>query len=117
MSNTASAQDYLESILVLAASKPAVRSKDIAEYFGFSKPSVSVAMKKLKEDGQIIVDTSGYITLTAEGKKIADEVYNRHKVLLSWLKSIGVPEEIAEKDACIMEHIISEETFEAIKRL
>ena len=117
MSNTASAQDYLESILVLASSNPAVRSKDIADYFGFSKPSVSIAMKKLKEDGQIKVDTSGYITLTAEGKKIADKVYDRHKVLFSWLKSIGVPEETAEKDACLMEHIISEETFSAIKEL
>ena len=117
MSNTASAQDYLESILVLAMSKPAVRSKDIADYFGFSKPSVSVAMKKLRDDGQITVDGSGFITLTVAGKQIADKVYNRHLALFSWLKSIGVSEGVAEKDACLMEHIISEETFEAIKGL
>ena len=111
-----SAEDYLERILILQEKKNNVRSIDIAHDMGFSKPSISVAMKKLKEAGLIDIDTHGYITLTKEGHVIADKVYERHKVLKQVLIDIGVNQEQAEKDACKVEHVISEETFEAIKK-
>ena len=110
-----SAEDYLERILILQERNKEVRSIDIAHDMGFSKPSISVAMKKLKEAGLIKIDTDGFITLTKEGHVIADKVYERHCVLTKVLTSIGVSEEQAEKDACKVEHVISEETFEAIK--
>ena len=111
-----SAEDYLERILILQEKKDNVRSIDIAHDMGFSKPSISVAMKKLKEAGLIDIDVHGYITLTKEGHVIADKVYERHKVLKKVLIDIGVDPEQAEKDACKVEHVISEETFEAIKK-
>ena len=111
-----SAEDYLERILILQERNKEVRSIDIAHDMGFSKPSISVAMKKLKEAGLIDVDKNGFITLTKEGHVIADKVYERHCVLTKVLTSIGVSEEQAEKDACKVEHVISEETFEAIKK-
>ena len=110
-----SAEDYLERILILQERNKEVRSIDIAHDMGFSKPSISVAMKKLKEAGLIDIDKNGFITLTKEGHVIADKVYERHCVLTKVLTSIGVSEEQAEKDACKVEHVISEETFEAIK--
>ena len=110
-----SAEDYLERILILQEKKEDVRSIDIAHDMGFSKPSISVAMKKLKEAGLINIDKHGLITLTKEGHVIADKVYERHKVLKKTLIDIGVSPEQAEKDACKIEHVISEETFEAIK--
>ena len=110
-----SAEDYLERILILQERNKEVRSIDIAHDMGFSKPSISVAMKKLKETGLINIDKNGFITLTKEGHVIADKVYERHCVLTKVLTSIGVSEEQAEKDACKVEHVISEETFEAIK--
>ena len=110
-----SAEDYLERILILQEKGNGVRSIDIAHDMGFSKPSISVAMKKLKEAGLIKIDDNGFITLTKEGHVIADKVYERHCVLTKVLTSIGVSEEQAEKDACKVEHVISEETFEAIK--
>ena len=110
-----SAEDYLERILILQERNKEVRSIDIAHDMGFSKPSISVAMKKLKEAGLIVIDDNGFITLTKEGHVIADKVYERHCVLTKVLTSIGVSEEQAEKDACKVEHVISEETFEAIK--
>lgn len=111
-----SAEDYLERILILQEKKAEVRSIDIAHDMGFSKPSISVAMKKLKEAGLINIDEHGYITLTKEGHVIADKVYERHIVLKKTLINIGVSPEQAEKDACKVEHVISEETFEAIKK-
>ena len=111
-----SAEDYLERILILQEKKNNVRSIDIAHDMGFSKPSISVAMKKLKEAGLIDIDVHGYIALTKEGHVIADKVYERHKVLKKVLIDIGVDSEQAEKDACKVEHVISEETFEAIKK-
>lgn len=111
-----SAEDYLERILILQEEKGQVRSIDIAHDMGFSKPSISVAMKKLKEAGLINIDEHGYITLTKEGHVIADKVYERHKVLKKVLIDIGVDPKQAEKDACKVEHVISEETFEAIKK-
>ena len=110
-----SAEDYLERILILQERNKEVRSIDIAHDMGFSKPSISVAMKKLKEAGLISIDKNGFITLTKEGHIIADKVYERHCVLTKVLTSIGVSEEQAEKDACKVEHVISEETFDAIK--
>ena len=110
-----SAEDYLERILILQERNKEVRSIDIAHDMGFSKPSISVAMKKLKEAGLIKIDDNGFITLTKEGHVIADKVYERHCVLTKVLTSIGVSEEQAEKDACKVEHVISEETFDAIK--
>ena len=111
-----SAEDYLERILILQEEKGEVRSIDIAHDMGYSKPSISVAMKKLKEAGLINIDEHGFITLTKEGHIIADRVYERHTVLKKILINIGVDPKQAEKDACKVEHVISEETFEAIKK-
>ena len=110
-----SAEDYLERILILQERNKEVRSIDIAHDMVFSKPSISVAMKKLKEAGLINIDKNGFITLTKEGHVIADKVYERHCVLKQILINIGVSPEQAEKDACKVEHVISEETFDAIK--
>lgn len=111
-----SAEDYLEKILMLQEQKGSVRSIDIAVAMGFSKPSVSVAMKNLREKGHITVTDAGYIYLTDSGKKIAEMVYERHDVLTHYLISLGVAEKTAEEDACKIEHIISEESFQAIKK-
>ncbi len=110
-----SAENYLETILVLTESKGKVRAIDIANELGFSKPSVSVAMKQFRENGYIKVDEEGYITLTAQGEKIAKDTYNRHLVLINFLTNIGVSEDTATKDACRIEHVISEETFKKLK--
>lgn len=110
-----SAEDYLEKILILSNKNSLVRSIDIVNYMKLSKPSVSVAMKKLRENGYILMDNDGYITLTEEGKKIAEKIYERHMFITKWLQDLGVPEEIASSDACKIEHVLSEETFDAIK--
>ena len=112
-----SAEDYLETILLLSQKTGAVRSKDIVDEMGFSKPSISVAMKKLRENALIHMDDEGYITLTREGNQVAERVYERHSVLYGWLVSIGIEDQIASTDACRMEHIISEETFQGIKKV
>lgn len=111
-----SGEDYLEMILMLSMDNPNVRSIDIAQAMDFSKPSVSVAMKKLKENGYIVIDDNGYITLTKSGKEIAEKIYERHVILTDWFVSIGVNKETARKDACKIEHDLSDETFEAIKK-
>ena len=111
-----SAENYLETILMLGMKLPAIRSVDIANELGFSKPSVSVAMKNLREKGHIQVDGSGFITLTPCGREIAEMIYERHRLLSSWLMRLGVPAETAQQDACRIEHVISRESFEAIKR-
>lgn len=111
-----SAENYLESILVLSKQQPQVRSIDIVYYLGFSKPSVSVAMKNLRENGYIQMDKDGYITLTDAGRGIAEMIYERHTLLTDWLVRLGVDRETAQEDACRMEHVISKESFEAIKR-
>ena len=115
MKHNRSSEDYLETILILSERLPVVRSIDIAIELNFSKPSVSVAMKHLKESGKINVSTAGYITLTDTGKEIAEKVYERHRVLAQMLVTLGVNEKIANEDACEMEHVISEETFRAIQ--
>ena len=111
-----SAENYLESILTLGKKKGEVHAIDIASHLEFSKPSVSIAMKKLREAGYILVDEFGHISLTDTGREIAERIYERHTFLTQWLVSIGVPDEIAAEDACRMEHIISSESFDAIRR-
>jgi Mn-dependent DtxR family transcriptional regulator len=112
---SASAEDYLETILLLSKKTGAVRSIDIVGEMGFSKPSISVAMKKLRENEMIVMNEDGYITLTKKGERTAEQVYGRHSILYDWLVSIGVSEKNAAADACRMEHILSEEVFERIK--
>lgn len=112
-----SAENYLETILILKNKNGAVRSIDIANELGFSKPSVSVAMKNLRENGYIEVDSSGYITLLDSGRQIAEKIYERHTTLSKWLVSLGVDAKTAAEDACKIEHIISSESFEAIKKI
>ena len=97
-------------------SLPVVRSVDIANEMGFKKSSVSVAMKNLRENGYILVSDSGFITLTESGMEIAEMIYERHTLLSTWLETLGVDKEIAAQDACKMEHVISKESFDAIKR-
>ena len=111
-----SAENYLETILMLSQVKPHVRSIDIATELEFSKPSVSVAMKNLRQNGYIQVDGNGYITLTDAGRKIAETMYERHTMLSSWLVYLGVDQKTAVEDACRMEHVLSADSFEAIKR-
>ena len=110
-----SAEDYLESILVLSKKGGGVRSIDIATRLGVSKPSVSHAMKLLREDGYIAMDRYGTVTLLEKGAEIASRIYERHTVLAKMLERLGVPAEIALEDACKMEHDISQESFEKIK--
>ena len=111
-----SAEDYLESILRLREEKGYARSIDIAMSLGITKPSVSVAMKRLRENGYITMDESNYITLTPAGSEIATRIYHRHKVLTKFFVSLGVDVDTAQDDACRVEHVISEESFKAIDR-
>ncbi len=111
-----SAEDYLESILILSKKQgDYVRSIDIANFLEFSKPSVSVAMKKLRESGYIVMDRSGFIKLEPKGREIAESIYERHRVLTSWLNYLGVDYSVAARDACRIEHVLSKESFAAIK--
>lgn len=111
-----SAENYLETILILSESRPVVRAVDIAAELHFKKSSVSVAMKKLRESNHITVTPEGFIYLTESGQEIADRIYERHKLLSSWLERLGVNPEVAVADACRIEHVISAESFEAIKK-
>ena len=111
-----SGEMYLESIYVLTKNNPHVRAIDVGEYMGYSKPSVSRAMGLLKSGGYVSVDESGYITLLPAGREVAEKIYERHTLLTSFLVRLGVPQDIASEDACRLEHVISDESFEAIKR-
>ena len=111
-----SGEMYLETILVLTKRGGPVRSLDVANEMGYSKPSISRAMGILKNDGYIEIDESGYITLTTEGKKIAKTIYERHVVISELLISLGVDKKTAEDDACRIEHVISPKTFRALKK-
>ena len=115
MRSNESSEDYLETILILGNRSSLVRAVDIAAEMGFKKPSVSVAMKNLREKNHITVTPEGYIYLTESGQKIADMIYERHEFLSSWLISLGVDPETATSDACRIEHVISPESFAAIK--
>ena len=116
MSIYESGQMYLETIYILSQKKAHVRAIDIAEQMGYSKPSVSRAMSILKKNGYITVDADGYISLTPSGLDIAQSMYTRHTVLTQLLIELGVDEKTAAEDACRIEHVISQESFEAIKR-
>ena len=110
-----SAEDYLETIMMLQEEKGYVRSVDIAAHLNVTKPSVSFAMKRLRENGYIVMDEENLITLTEQGESIARRIYDRHQVLTSFLMQIGVDPATAREDACKIEHDISEKPFEAIK--
>ncbi|MDE7297723.1 MAG: metal-dependent transcriptional regulator [Lachnospiraceae bacterium] len=116
MNTNESAENYLETILILSRRLPVVRSVDIANELGFKKSSVSIAMKNLRTKQHITVTEAGFIYLTESGRAIADMIYERHELLSAWLTKLGVPEEIAVEDACRIEHVISPESFDAIKR-
>ncbi len=111
-----SAENYLETILILSKHSHPVRSIDIVNELEFTKPSVSVAMKNLRENGCIEMADDGYITLTEKGRKIAEAMYERHTLLSEWLVFLGVDSKVAAGDACRIEHVISSESFEAIKK-
>lgn len=111
-----SAENYLETILILHNRLGMVRSIDIATELGFSKPSVSVFMKNLRENGYILVDKDGYITLTDAGRAIADRIYERHQMIAEILMALGVDEETAYRDSCKIEHDISDKSFECMKQ-
>lgn len=110
-----SAENYLETILILQKRTGAVRSIDIAAELNFSKPSVSVAMRNLRENGYIEVDKEGHIVLLDQGREIAEKIYERHTLISDWLTALGVTPSVASEDACRIEHVISEESFTAIK--
>ena len=112
-----SPEDYLETIYMLSLEQEAVRSIDVARHLGFSKPSVSVAMKRLRENGYVNMDDSNHLTLTETGKEIAVKVFERHNVLAGYLRSVGVSADTAARDACRLEHVLSEESFQILKGL
>ena len=116
MSIHESGEMYLETIHVLLKKNGAVRSVDVSEHMGYSKPSVSRAVGLLKRNGYILVDEDGYITLTDAGEQVAQKIYERHTILSTLLVALGVDPAVAAEDACRMEHAISDESFEAIKR-
>ena len=111
-----SGQMYLETIYILTSKRSDVRSIDVCEYMGYSKPSVSRAVNLLKKGGFLNVDKDGYLTLTDEGREVAEEMYERHRFLTGLLVRLGVDEETASEDACKIEHVISDASFEAIKK-
>ena len=111
-----SAENYLEAILVLMQKNGQVRSIDVAHYTGFSKPSISRAVGLLRDNGYVSIDQNGLLGLTESGLKIAETIYERHQLLSSWLTTLGVDPKVAEDDACRIEHVISPESFEAIKK-
>ena len=115
MHTNESAENYLETILMLSKRLPVVRSVDISNELGFKKSSVSVAMKNLREKNHITVSDAGFINLTQSGREIAEMIYERHEFLSKWLISLGVPAETATEDACKIEHVLSKESFQAIK--
>ena len=115
MNNNESAENYLETILLLSRTLPVVRSIDVANKLGFKKSSVSIAMKNLREKKHIAVSDAGYITLTESGRAIAEMIFERHEIITDCLVRLGVDREIASQDACKIEHVISAESFSAVK--
>ena len=111
-----SGEMYLETILVLTSQSPHVRAIDVGEYMGYSKPSVSRAMGLLKSGGYIKVDENGFITLLEPGREVAEMIYERHTLLTQFLTRLGVSPEVAAEDACKLEHVIRDESFQAIKK-
>ena len=115
MAITEAVENYLETILILSKDQPNLHAIDICSYLGYSRPTVSIILKKMKDDGLVTVDDDNHITLTETGKAVAEQIYERHKLLSELLIHIGVSKETALKDACKIEHDISEETFDALK--
>jgi DtxR family Mn-dependent transcriptional regulator len=111
----ASAENYLETILILSNRQAQVRSIDVVNELGYSKPSVSIAMKNLREHGYVKMDADGLITLTHDGRRIAETIYERHTLIADWLVALGVEPRLAAEDACRIEHVISAESFAALK--
>lgn len=111
-----SGEMYLESIFILSKTNSAVRAIDICEYMGYSKPSISRALGLLKEGGYVITDKFGFLSLTEAGREVAEKIYDRHTQISHFLIRLGVSAEVAAEDACKIEHVISDESFEAIKR-
>ena len=111
-----SGEMYLETLLILSENSSSVRAIDIGEYMGFSKPSVSRALGLLKQGGYVVSDSDGFLFLTKEGRRVAEKTYERHQMLTEFFVRLGVDEKIAVEDACKIEHHISDETFEALKR-
>lgn len=111
-----SGEMYLETILILSRTKNYVRSIDVCEYMGYSKPSISRAVSLLRNDGYVDMDDRGYLTLTDKGRAMAEKIYDRHQVLTKALTRMGIELRIAEEDACRIEHVISDESFEVIRR-
>lgn len=111
----ASAENYLETILILSNRQAQVRSIDVVNELGYSKPSVSIAMKNLREHGYVKMDEDGLITLTPDGRRIAETIYERHTLIADWLIALGVEPRLAAEDACRIEHVISPESFAALK--
>ena len=116
MNRNESREDYLEAILVLSLKQESVKSIDIANHLSFSKPSVSVAMKKLREENLIVMEKDGSIILTDEGRNIADKTYEKHRVLTNFFISLGVEPALAEDEACSIEHILTDDTFARFKK-
>lgn len=116
MATHESAEMYLETIYVLSKAHATVRSIDVAEHMGFSKPSVSRAIGLLKQAGHVLMDKEGLLTLTESGRALAEKIFERHTVLTNLLTRLGVPTEIAAEDACKLEHVLSDVSFEAIRR-
>ena len=110
-----SAEDYLEAILMIKEQKGVVRSIDVVNELGYSKPSVSIAMKHLRENGYVLMDENGLLTLTGAGREIAERIFERHELLTEWLIQLGVSPQTAQADACRIEHVISTQTFDKIK--
>lgn len=110
-----SGQMYLETIYILSKEGKSVRSIDVCEYMGYSKPSVSRAVGLLKQGGYVVADADGFLSLTDEGKRVAEKMYERHTILTRFFVSLGIDEETASEDACKIEHDISDKSFEAIK--
>jgi len=117
MSLHESGEMYLETIYVLSKQHPSVRSIDVCEHLGYSKPSVSRAMSILKKGGYVVTNEDGHLLLTESGRAIAEKTYERHNVLSTFFELLGVDDETASEDACKIEHVISDTTFEAIKKL
>ncbi len=115
MAVTEAVENYLETILILSKLQPDVHAIDICSYLGYSRPTVSVILKKMKEQGLVCVDNDNHITLTARGKEVAEHVYERHNIISELLMKLGVSKETALEDACKLEHDLSDETFNALK--
>lgn len=116
MAITEAVENYLETILILSKQQPDVHAIDICSYLGYSRPTVSIVLKKMKDDGLVLVDENNHITLTGKGRDVAEHVYDRHTVISEFFMLLGVGRDTASEDACKIEHDISDETFECLRK-